>query len=325
MDLERLKRTPNIAIVGSTSLLGKELQDMLEVRDFPIGRLALFETEEYAGLLQEFAGEIRITQVISPEAFNDIDIAFFTCSPEIMRAYVASGARFPELTIDLTQAGLDGTVYLEGISNPRSLKLRGYFVNPHPATIVIARTLSRLHNRYGLQSAAVTILEPASERGNAGVDELQEQTVSLLNFHQLTNKVFEGQLAFNILPEQDASERTENRIMEQLSVILGEAFPKPLITAAQMPVFHSHVYSMFVHLLATPTVADLATELDRGTDLPSPVGVVGTDKIHVGRIRGDANHPGANALWLFADNLRVAASNAIQTAEHIVCAPALEM
>ena len=325
MDLERLKRTPNIAIVGSTSLLGKELQDMLEVRDFPIGRLALFETEEYAGLLQEFAGEIRITQVISPEAFNDIDIAFFTCSPEIMRAYVASGARFPELTIDLTQAGLDGTVYLEGISNPRSLKLRGYFVNPHPATIVIARTLSRLHNKYGLQSAAVTILEPASERGNAGVDELQEQTVSLLNFHQLTNKVFEGQLAFNILPEQDASERTESRIMEQLSVILGEAFPKPLITAAQMPVFHSHVYSMFVHLLATPTVADLATELDRGTDLPSPVGVVGTDKIHVGRIRGDANNPGANALWLFADNLRVAASNAIQTAEHIVCAPALEM
>ena len=172
MDLERLKKSPNIAIVGSTSLLGKELQDMLEARGFPRGRLALLETEEYAGLLQEFAGEIQITQVISPEAFDDIDIAFFTCSPEIMRAYVASGARFPDLTIDLTQTGLEGAVYLEGISNPRVLKSRGYFVNPHPAAIVIARTLSRLHNKYGLQSAAITILEPASERGNAGVDEL---------------------------------------------------------------------------------------------------------------------------------------------------------
>ena len=325
MNQERLRKTPNIAVVGSTSLLGKELQDMLETRDFPVGRLALLETEEYAGLLQEFAGEIQITQVISPETFDDIDIAFFTCSPGIMRAYVASGARFPELTIDLTQAGLDGTVYLEGISNPRSLKSRGYFVNPHPATIVIARTLFRLHNKYGVQSAAVTVLEPASERGNAGVDELQEQTVSLLNFHQLSNKVFDGQLAFNILPEQDASEKTEKRIMEQLFSILGDAFPKSLITAAQMPVFHSHVYSMFVELLTTPSVADLATQLERGTDLPSPVGVVGTDKIHVGRIRGDPNHAGAYALWVFADNLRVAASNAIQTAEHIVCAPALEM
>src|SRR5437773_3184091 len=127
-----MRRPPNIAIVGSTSLLGKELQEMIESRGFPVGRLTLLETEEYAGLLQEFAGEIQITQVISPEAFDDIDIAFFTCSPEIMRAYVASGARFPDLTIDLTQAGLDGKVYLEGISNPRALKSHGYFANPHP-------------------------------------------------------------------------------------------------------------------------------------------------------------------------------------------------
>jgi aspartate-semialdehyde dehydrogenase len=325
MDLERLKRSPNIAIVGSTSLLGKELQDMLEARDFPKGRLALLETEEYAGLLQEFAGEIQITQVISPDAFNDIDIAFFTCSPEIMAAYIASGARFPDLTIDLTQAGLDGTIYLEGISNPRVLKSRGYFVNPHPAAIVIARTLSRLHAKYGLRSAAVTILEPASERGNAGVDELQEQTVSLLNFQQVQNKIFGGQLAFNILPEQEASERTESRILEQMAGIVGDSFPMPLITAAQMPVFHSHVYSMFVQLAATPSVPELATYLERGADLPSPIGVVGTDKIHIGRIRRDSSNPAGYALWVFADNLRVAASNAIQAAEHIVCAPALEM
>jgi len=64
MNRERLRKSPNIAIVGSTSLLGKELREMLEDGGFPMGRLALFETEEYAGLLQEFAGEIQITQVI---------------------------------------------------------------------------------------------------------------------------------------------------------------------------------------------------------------------------------------------------------------------
>src|SRR5262245_35074328 len=166
MNQERLHKSPNIAIVGSTSLLGKELQAMLEDRGFPMGKLALLETEEYAGLLQEFAGEIQITQVISPEGFEDVDIAFFTCSPEIMHAYVASGADFPELTIDLTQAGRSGTIYLEGISDPRMLRPAGYFVNPHPASIVIARTLSSLHNKFGLQSAAVTVLQPASECGN---------------------------------------------------------------------------------------------------------------------------------------------------------------
>src|SRR5262245_46053862 len=137
MDAQRLRKSPNIAIVGSTSLLGKELQEMLEARGLPIGRLVLLETEEYAGLLQEFAGEIQITQVISPGAFDDIDIAFFTCSPEIMRSYVASGAPFPELTIDLTQTGREGTLYLHGISDVRMLRPTGYYLNPHPATIVI--------------------------------------------------------------------------------------------------------------------------------------------------------------------------------------------
>src|SRR3954454_6292630 len=100
MNQERLRRSPNIAIVGSTSLLGRELQDMLDARDFPLGRLILLETEEYAGLLQEFAGDIQITQIISPQALQDVDIAFFACGPEIMQAYLKSGAAFPELTID---------------------------------------------------------------------------------------------------------------------------------------------------------------------------------------------------------------------------------
>jgi aspartate-semialdehyde dehydrogenase len=333
MNEERLRKSPNIAIVGSTSLLGKELREMLEAGGFPMGKLALLETEEYAGLLQEFASEIRITQVISPEAFEDIDIAFFTCSPEIMHSYVGSGAKFPELTIDLTQAGAEGTVYLQGISDPRVLRSRGYFVNPHPAAIVIALVLSSLHNTFGVQSAAVTVLEPASERGNAGVDELQEQTVNLLNFQQIGNKVFNGQLAFNILPEREASERTENRILEHLVGILGKTFPKPVITAVQAPVFYSHAFSVFVQLLGTPAVEEVIAQLHRSggsvtdhavVDGPSPVGVVGTDTIHLGRVRRGGNQPGAYALWLVADNLRIAAANAIRTAEHIMLAPALD-
>src|SRR5712691_9717327 len=151
-----MRRPPNIAIVGSTSLLGKELQEMIEALAFPVGRLTLLETEEYAGLLQEFAGEIQITQVISPSAFEDIDIAFFTCGPDIMQSYVASGSKFPDLTIDLTQAARQGAVYLDGISDPRILRSAGYFVNPHPATIVIGRVLSHLHNTFIVESAAVT-------------------------------------------------------------------------------------------------------------------------------------------------------------------------
>src|SRR6266568_8108228 len=279
MNQDRLRKSPNIAIVGSTSLLGKELRQMLDDRGLTVGRLALLETEEYAGLLLEFAGDIQITQVIAPQALEDIDIAFFTCSPEIMQSYVASGAPFPELTIDLTQAGQTGILFLHGISGAGVLRRKGYYVNPHPAAIVLGRVLSELHNKFAVQSDAVTVLEPASERGNAGVDELQEQTVNLLNFQKVENKIFRGQLAFNILPEREASERTEARILEQLDVILGKTVPKPAIIAVQAPVFHSHAFSISVDLVAMPAIEKLSAHLESSAEFsldgsaggPSPV------------------------------------------------------
>src|SRR2546422_8981933 len=240
MNQDRLRKSPNIAIVGSTSLLGKELRQMLDDRGLPVGRRALLETEEYAGLLQEFAGDIQITQVIAPQALQDIDIAFFTCSPEIMQSYVASGAPFPELTIDLTQAGQTGILFLHGISGAGALRRKGYYVNPHPAAIVLGRVLSDLHNKFVVQSAAVTILQPASERGTGGVDELQEHTGNLLNFQQVENKVFGAQLAFNIFPEPESSAQTESRITEQLGEILGATFSRPNLTVVPGPRFHSY-------------------------------------------------------------------------------------
>jgi aspartate-semialdehyde dehydrogenase len=330
MNAQRLRKSPTVAIVGSTSLLGKELQDLLESRGLPVGRLTLLETEEYAGLLQEFAGDIRITQVISPDAFEDVDLAFFSCSPEIMQAYIASGAKFPGLTIDLTQAGHAGTLYLHGISDSRVLRPKGYFVSPHPAAIVIGRILSALHNTFAVQTATVTVLEPASERGNAGVDELQEQTVSLLNFQGVEKKVFAGQLAFNILPETEVESRAEARILDQLDLIFGKTVPKPAITALQAPVFHSHTFAITVDLVGMPAVQEVWALLTGNPDFagddsaggPSPVQVVGSDKIHIGRVRHIGG--GLYAIFAVADNLRVAASNAIQTAEHIMLAPALD-
>jgi aspartate-semialdehyde dehydrogenase len=331
MNHERPLKPPNVAIVGSTSLVGKELRQMLEERGWPVGRLTLLETEEYAGLLQEFAGDIRITQIISPESLADIDIAFFTCSPEIMRSYVESAGKFPDLTIDLTQTSQPGILFLPGASAAGTLRRKGYYVNPHPAAIVLGRVLSDLHDKFVVQSAAVTILQPASER-IGGVNELQEQTVSLLNFQQVESKVFRAQMAFNILPEQAASAEAESRITDQLAELLGTTFPRPMVTVLQAPVFHSHAFSMFVQLLRTPPVDELVAHfsanarftMDTASGGASPVEVVGTETIHIGRLQSFPAQD-SYALWVVADNLRVSALNAIQLAEQILLAPALEM
>jgi aspartate-semialdehyde dehydrogenase len=325
MNEERLRRSPNVGIVGSSSLLGRELKEILEEGGFPLGKLTLLETEEYAGLLQEFAGDIQITQIVSPEALEEVDIAFFACSAEIMQAYIASGAAFPELTIDLTQSGRDGTLFLSGLSDTTQLDARGYFINPHPAAIVIARTLHRLHSSLGVRSSAVTVLEPASECGNSGVDELQQQTVSLLNFQNVEYKVFGGQLSFNLL--KGAEQGAETRIMRHVADLMKNRVPTPMVTTVQVPVFHSHAFSMFVRFAESPASQDIRAALSSDSAFavnadepgPSPVSAVGTHGIHVGSIR-TFEESGAAAMWMVADNLRIAASNAIRMAENIMLA-----
>lgn len=329
---ERLRQAPNIAIVGSSSPVGKELRETLESSGFPTGKLSLLETEEYVGLLQEFAGEIRITQIISPQAFSDTDIAFFACSPEIIDAYATSGSAFPELTIDLTQTGRAGTLFLRGVSDTALLQGPGYYINPHPATIALGRVLSRIQSVFHLESVSITVLDPASERGSAGINELQEQTVELLNFQPIENKVFSGQLAFNLLAEIRTSCRTENLVREQLSSLLGSAMPPIGIAAIQAPVFHSHAFSVFLKLKETVSAAEITASLrDAGSGVmvhdeeglsPSPVTVVGSDVVHVVRVAAEPAQPGSCFLWIVADNLRIAASNAIQIAESLMFAPA---
>ncbi|HEX4997191.1 MAG TPA: Asd/ArgC dimerization domain-containing protein, partial [Terriglobia bacterium] len=241
------------------------------------------------------------------------------------------GAPFPELTIDMTGAGREGVVFSSGVSSPSTLTPAGYFVNPHPAAIALGRTLALLERAFGLGASFVTILEPASERGRAAVEELQEQTVSLLNFQPVERRVFSAQLAFNLLPESAASSRTESIVGRQLQATLGERVSLPRLMVTQAPTFHGHALCLFVDLPKAPTVDEIVecfagepgafTTYSEGAGA-SPVEVIGNDRIHISRVFADARHSGSYGLWIAIDNLRIAASNAIQTAERLMFAPA---
>src|ERR1051326_8716455 len=64
--------------------------------------------------------------------FRSARLTRLLCQSSSRPIYIGSGAAFPELTIDLTQSGRDGTLFLSGLSDSAQLASRGYFVNPHP-------------------------------------------------------------------------------------------------------------------------------------------------------------------------------------------------
>jgi len=55
---------------------------------------------------------------------------------------------------------------------------------------------------------------------------------------------------------------------------------------------------------------------------PSPVTVVGSDAVQIVRIVTNPELPSECFLWLVSDNLRIAASNALQIAESLMLTPA---
>src|SRR5204862_735633 len=75
----------------------------------------------------------------------------------------------------------------------------GPSVVAHPAAVVLALILLRAHRAGKVKHAVAIVFEPASEHGQKGMDELHEQTVNLLSFQQLPKKIFDVQVAFNMV------------------------------------------------------------------------------------------------------------------------------
>jgi aspartate-semialdehyde dehydrogenase len=62
----------------------------------------------------------------------------------------------------------------------------------------------------------------------------------------------------------------------------------------------------------------LATEHISVDEAPNNVGIAGTDGISVGVISRDLNHAKAVWVWVAADNLRLAARNAVLVAQEVL-------
>jgi aspartate-semialdehyde dehydrogenase len=204
------------------------------------------------------------------------------------------------------------------------------YVSARPATIVISSLLLRLGARFPLKSAVAHIFASVSEIGSHGIEELQKQTVNLLSFQKIPRKVFGAQLAFNLLSRPGGTGGSkllalENGLRKQLKDYLQGRVPLPALRLFQVPVFHSLAVSLFLET-AQPVGPERVGEALQGErvqmrrrsqDSPTQVEVAGSDKILVDSVTADPDHPTGLWIWAVADNLRLAAVNAVEVAESL--------
>ena len=101
--------------------------------------------------------------------------------------------------------------------------------------------------------------------------------------------------------------------------------PPPAVRFLQAPVFHSLAISLYVRLRDPAPLAALGETLGtagfgvrRPSEAPpSPVEVTGSSDILVDTLAADPADPTGCWIWAVADNLRLAATNAVEIAESL--------
>jgi aspartate-semialdehyde dehydrogenase len=313
----------NIAIVGAETLIGRELRDLLAERssDDDVELIAAAEQ-----ILTEDEEEAVIISPLTADRLEDADAILLAASN-------ASSYKVLELAPP-TAAIIDVTGGLEdhpdASISPRASSARTIRLVGHPAAIVMARVLLAVHDRLSLRHAVVHVFEPASERGQAGIHELQQQTTSLLSFRPLEKHVFDAQLSFNMLPRYGSAaphalEETEQRIERHLVTLLDNRLAMPSLRLIQAPVFHGHSFSFWLWFEQSVEIDEITDALETvgvevrtpDLDVPTNVGSAGQSGITAGLIEPDRNHARSVWMWAVADNLRVSADAAIDLLDEV--------
>jgi aspartate-semialdehyde dehydrogenase len=325
-------------LVGSETLLGREIRDIATTSVPQLDLRLIAADKEKPGTLTRQGDEPAVVEEFVPENLVGASVLFLAGSPESSRKaldFSDGSAAIVDLTYTAEERP-DARLRAPSVEAEGELESGAVHVIAHPAAIALALFLRRLQAQDPIRRAVVQILAPASEHGAAGVEELQNQTVSLLSFKKLPHAVFDTQLGFTLLArygeEAPASlEDSELRIERHLATLLalpgdGADPPMPSLRLIQAPVFHGYSFSAWVQFESNPGIEALESSLLAGAievrgievEPPNNVGQAGQSGIAVGAIVPDRNDPEACWFWLVADNLRLMAENGVAVARELV-------
>jgi aspartate-semialdehyde dehydrogenase len=333
-----------IAIVGAATLKGKELKDVIDEMNFPARDVKLLDTEDAQGQLESVGDEVTFIQSAAAADFQGMDFVFFAGDSDFTRKYWEMACDAGATVLDLSYA-LDrengAPVRSIWVERERGAATEDFSTTAvtvaHPIATVLALILLRAKRVADFRTAAVTLFEPVSEQGKAGMDELHQQTVHLLSFQPLPKDVFGEQIAFNTVAmygqgSGTALETTRERVIRHFRQIVAGAVEVPSLMLVQTPTFHGHTFSIYIELERDCNVEDLerafagehltvhhpgaAADDDEGDELPSNVNVAGQAGAML-FVRAEPSRKNAFWIWGAADNLRIAGMSAIECANSL--------
>lgn len=336
-----------VAVVGATGAVGSVMMRLLEQRPaLADGVVAVASARSVGRRLPFRDGEVEV-RALTADVFDGVDVAIFDVPDEVSQRWAPVAVERGAVVVDKSAAfRMDPEVPLVVPEiNPEEARRppRGIIATPNCTTLAMVVPLWVLHRRYGLQRVVAASYQAASGAGQAGIDDLWDQTQRAAKEEEAVTSgragdvlapgaAFPHPIALNVIP-QCGSVREHGYTSEELKLcnetrkIMGLFDLAVTATCVRVPVVVGH--ALAVHAAFEREVdADEARALLAGAEgvvvrddptaarYPTPLEAAGSDPCYVGRIRADLFDARALELFCVADNLRKgAALNAVQITE----------
>ncbi len=336
MEKSLLRNDLHVSLVGSRGSLGKAVKTSLEERKFPVSTIKLLDSEEYEGVISEYAGEAHLLSPVQEDSFVHSDVVFLCCDYDEGNRYYSLPRKKKSLLIDFSMGsskeGVAPVINLD-INKGDIAAQRGVISAPHAISIILTNILHPLDLAFGVEWVSVTVFQPVSDYGDEGIEELHQQTVNLLNFTEIPKNVFGRQIAFNVIPACIVGRRKGERnvdacIAKEVATILGWSSSRLSLRIFLAPIFHCHSFSIHMTFKKKPDADDVLNklkELSLIRFLPknmsgmTPVESAGKEDIYISGLSGDGLASSGFWLWLVSDNLLShAALNGVKIAEAVI-------
>tara|TARA_B100000035_G_scaffold28758_1_gene22158 strand:+ start:442 stop:1476 length:1035 start_codon:yes stop_codon:yes gene_type:complete len=333
--------TYNVAVVGATGAVGREMLQTLAERKFPAAKVYALASSKSAGRELSYGEDDVIkVQALDSFDFSTADIALFSAGGETAKKFG-------------TKAGDDGCIVIDNSSafrmddnvplivpevNPNTvtnmLKQNGgcnIIANPNCSTAQLVVALKPLHDTYKVRRVVVSTYQATSGAGRPAMDELFNQTKGIFVNDEVRPELFTKQIAFNAIPHidvfmDDGFTKEEWKMAVETKKILDPEI-ELVAHCVRIPVFIGHSEAVFVET-ERPVDENEARSLLREAEGVSvidhranegyvtPVEAAGEDSVYISRLRKDPSIENGLVFWCVSDNLRKgAALNSVQIAE----------
>ena len=325
----------NVAILGATGAVGREMMKILAERSFPVEELRLLASPRSAGQKLLWQGRELTVQPAEDSAFEGMDIVLGAAENDIAKRFAPAIVKAGAVFVDNSSAfRMDPNVPLVIPEiNPEDVRRhKGIIANPNCTTIVSLVAINALNQDSPIQSIIASSYQAVSGAGAGGPRELMEEVELLREGKPVHPQVFQYQIAYNVIP-QIGGEVYEGYTSEEMKMqnegrkIMHLPDLRVSCTCVRVPVVRSHSVSLVVRtrekisvrrareLIAAAPGCRLVDDLS-SRRYPMPLDTSDQDTVFVGRIREDLTCDNGLNIWCCGDQVRKgAATNAVQIAQ----------